>query len=43
MAKQQELQEAVLAALGTVDDPDLKKDLVSLKMIQDLNIEVSLQ
>ena len=39
MAKQQELQEAVLAALGTVDDPDLKKDLVSLKMIQDLNIE----
>jgi len=39
MAKQQELQEAVLAALGTVDDPDLKKDLVSLKMIQDLKVD----
>ncbi len=39
MTEQQVSQEAVLAALGTVDDPDLKKDLVSLKMIQDLQIE----
>ncbi|MEM8887966.1 MAG: Mrp/NBP35 family ATP-binding protein [Bacteroidota bacterium] len=32
-------REAVLAALSHVDDPDLKKDLVTLNMIQDLKIE----
>jgi ATP-binding protein involved in chromosome partitioning len=32
------LREAVLAALGRVNDPDLKKDLVSLGMIQDLEL-----
>lgn len=31
--------DAVLAALGTVQDPELKKDLVSLKMIKDLTID----
>ncbi|MBN1666222.1 MAG: P-loop NTPase, partial [Anaerolineales bacterium] len=31
--------EAVLAALSQVQDPDLHKDLVTLKMIQDLAIE----
>ncbi|MBT3392380.1 MAG: Mrp/NBP35 family ATP-binding protein [Chloroflexi bacterium] len=39
MSKEKVSQEAVLAALGTVDDPDLRKDLVSLKMIQDLKID----
>ena len=34
-------KEAVLAALSTVNDPDLHKDLVTLKMIQDLKIEGS--
>ncbi len=28
----------VLAALGTVDDPDLKKDLVTLNMIKDIKV-----
>jgi ATP-binding protein involved in chromosome partitioning len=32
-------KEAVLAALSTVNDPDLHKDLVTLNMIQDLKIE----
>lgn len=32
-------KQAVLAALGTVQDPDLRKDLVTLNMIQDLEIE----
>lgn len=32
-------REKVLAALSHVDDPDLKKDLVTLNMIQDLVIE----
>jgi ATP-binding protein involved in chromosome partitioning len=32
-------KDAVLAALGTVMDPDLHKDLVSLNMIRDLVIE----
>ena len=32
-------REAVLAALSHVDDPDLKKDLVTLNMIQDIKIE----
>lgn len=31
-------REKVIAALSTVQDPDLKKDLVSLNMIQDLEI-----
>ncbi len=31
-------KEAVLAALSKVEDPELKKDLVSLNMIQDLEI-----
>ncbi len=39
MTEQQVSKEAVLSALSTVDDPDLKKDLVSLKMIQDLQID----
>jgi ATP-binding protein involved in chromosome partitioning len=30
---------AVLKALGTVEDPDLKKDLVTLNMIQELTVE----
>lgn len=30
---------AVLAALSLVDDPDLKKDLVTLNMIQDLTVD----
>ncbi|EKB50458.1 Mrp/NBP35 family ATP-binding protein [Cecembia lonarensis] len=32
-------KEAVLKALSTVEDPDLKKDLVTLGMIQDLHID----
>jgi ATP-binding protein involved in chromosome partitioning len=32
-------QKAILAALSTVKDPDLHKDLVTLNMIQDLKIE----
>ena len=39
MTKEQVSQDAVLAALGTVDDPDLGKDLVTLNMIQDLSID----
>jgi ATP-binding protein involved in chromosome partitioning len=31
-------QETILAALGTVQDPDLHKDLVTLKMIQNIKI-----
>jgi len=31
--------EDILKALSTVDDPDLKKDLVTLNMIQDLHVE----
>src|SRR5688500_11428484 len=31
--------EQVLAALGNVEDPDLKKDLVTLNMIKELKIE----
>jgi ATP-binding protein involved in chromosome partitioning len=41
MSNQQVTQvtkEAVLAALSTVDDPDLRKNLVTLNMIQDLKI-----
>lgn len=32
-------EEAILKALGHVDDPDLKKDLVTLKMIKNLVID----
>lgn len=32
-------KEAVLQALGNVEEPDLKKDLVTLNMIQDIQIE----
>ncbi len=32
-------RDAVLAALGTVEEPDLKKDLVTLNMIRDVEIE----
>jgi len=32
-------KEAVVAALGTVQDPDLKQDLVSLNMIKDIQIQ----
>ncbi len=31
-------KEAIIKALGTVDDPDLKKDLVTLGMIEDVEI-----
>ncbi|MBL7164459.1 MAG: Mrp/NBP35 family ATP-binding protein [Anaerolineales bacterium] len=39
MSKEQVTQEAVLAALSQVDDPDLRRDLVTLNMIQDLKIK----
>ncbi len=39
MSNKNPTQEAVLAALSTVNDPDLHKDLVSLNMIQDLKID----
>lgn len=32
-------KEQVLQALGNVEEPDLKKDLVTLNMIQDINIQ----
>ncbi|MES2486137.1 MAG: iron-sulfur cluster assembly protein, partial [Bacteroidota bacterium] len=32
-------RETVLQALGNVEEPDLKKDLVTLNMIQDIVIE----
>lgn len=32
-------REEILKALGTVDDPDLKKDLVTLGMIQNLTVD----
>src|SRR5215469_2964357 len=32
-------REQVLQALGHVEDPDLKKDLVTLNMIQDIQID----
>jgi ATP-binding protein involved in chromosome partitioning len=34
-----DLKESVLKALGTVQDPDLHKDLVSLNMIRDLKVD----
>src|SRR3984885_346286 len=33
------IKEQVLQALGNVEEPDLKKDLVTLNMIQDIHIE----
>ncbi len=39
MTNKQPTEEAVLAALRTVDDPDLHKDLVTLGMIKDLKIQ----
>ncbi len=39
MSKDKVTQEAVLKALSQVDDPDLRKDLVTLNMIQDLEID----
>ncbi|MBM3145119.1 MAG: Mrp/NBP35 family ATP-binding protein [Chloroflexi bacterium] len=41
MTKEKVTQEAVLAALSQVHDPDLRKDLVALNMIQDLKIDGS--
>ena len=32
-------KEAVLAALGNVDDPDLHKDIVTLGMVKNLSVE----
>ncbi|HLU89377.1 MAG TPA: iron-sulfur cluster assembly protein, partial [Cyclobacteriaceae bacterium] len=32
-------KEKVLKALSTVEDPDLKRDLVSLGMVQDVDIQ----
>jgi ATP-binding protein involved in chromosome partitioning len=32
-------KEQVLQALGNVEEPDLKKDLVTLNMIQDIHID----
>ena len=32
-------KEEILKALGTVEDPDLKKDLVTLNMIKDLSVD----
>lgn len=32
-------KEAILAALQTVEDPDFKKDLVTLKMVEDIKID----
>jgi ATP-binding protein involved in chromosome partitioning len=39
MSQKSPSQDAVLAALSKVNDPDLNKDLVTLNMIRDLNIE----
>ena len=33
------MKEKILEALGNVDDPDLKKDIVTLGMVQDLRVE----
>jgi len=41
MSNQKISKESVLAALSTVYDPDLRKDLVTLNMIQDLAIDES--
>ncbi len=34
-------EQAVLAALSTVNDPDLHRDLVSLGMVKDVRVEGS--
>ena len=39
MSNEKVTKEAVLAALSKVQDPDLRKDLVTLNMIQDLKID----
>ncbi|HHO56625.1 MAG TPA: metal-sulfur cluster assembly factor, partial [Trueperaceae bacterium] len=39
MAMSKELQEQVLEALKTVDDPELHQDLVSLGMVGDITVE----
>ena len=39
MAKNQVTQEAVMAALSKVQEPELHKDLVTLNMVRDLEIE----
>ena len=39
MSEQSPQHEAVMAALSTVIDPDLHRDIVSLNMVQDLEIE----
>jgi ATP-binding protein involved in chromosome partitioning len=39
MTEQNNLMEAVLDALRTVNDPDLHKDLVTLNMIRDLQVD----
>ena len=41
MAANQVLMDAVLSALGTVQDPELHKDLVTLNMIKDVVVEGS--
>ena len=33
------MEERILKALGTVDDPDLKRDLVTLNMIRNIKID----
>jgi len=35
----QKLHDAVMAALGTVIEPELHRDLVSLKMVRDVRVE----
>ncbi len=39
MSEQTNLHEAVLAALKTVNDPELHRDIISLNMVQDLRVE----
>lgn len=39
MSEQTNLYEAVLAALKTVNDPELHRDIISLNMVQDLRVE----
>ncbi len=37
--KDQEIGQMVMKALGRVIEPDFKKDLVTLKMIEDLSVK----
>ena len=41
MAKKEITKELVLKALGSVDDPEIGRDLVSLGMIDDLKVKGS--